>query len=283
MRADSLLASYCPRYYGYYEKAIGIYTHVSDQYSVYNTKVISCNPREDLYVLDGLLENNTILKIREHTTYTHGYTEIIFALCYILDYYFMPRIRDLKDQQLYQVDRNVNYGVFTPLLNKTVDLNIIKEQWEPMIHVTQSLKERATPAHIIVQRLTNNFPSDRLSKAFTNLGRIIKTEYILRYITDKELRRTVQLQLNSWIFFANQGKFTTGNYEEIMNKATVLSLVSNAILYWNTSRISNIVHNLRKQGESIDDDTLAHISLLPFKHVLPNGTYFVDEEINEEA
>jgi hypothetical protein len=81
IRADSLLAAYYPRYYGYYEKAIGIYTHVSDQYSVYSTKVISCNPREALYVLDGLLENNTILKIREHTTDTHGYTEIIFALC----------------------------------------------------------------------------------------------------------------------------------------------------------------------------------------------------------
>ncbi|KER05248.1 Tn3 family transposase [Photorhabdus temperata subsp. temperata] len=43
IRADSLLAAYYPRYYGYYEKAIGIYTHVSDQYSVYSTKAISCN------------------------------------------------------------------------------------------------------------------------------------------------------------------------------------------------------------------------------------------------
>ena len=63
IRANSLLASYYPRYFGYYEKAIGIYTHTSDQYAVYSTKVISCSPREALYVLDGLLENNTILKI----------------------------------------------------------------------------------------------------------------------------------------------------------------------------------------------------------------------------
>ncbi len=55
LRADSLIASYYPRYYGYYDKAIGIYTHVSDQYSVFNTKVISCSPREVLYVLYGLL------------------------------------------------------------------------------------------------------------------------------------------------------------------------------------------------------------------------------------
>ena len=72
LRADSLIASYYPRYYGYYDKAIGIYTHVSDQYSVFNTKVISCSPREALYVLDGLLENNTILKPKDHTTDTHG-------------------------------------------------------------------------------------------------------------------------------------------------------------------------------------------------------------------
>ncbi len=63
-----------------------------------------------------------------------------------------------------------------------------------------------------------------------------------------------------------------------MNKASALSLVSNAILYWNTSRISNIVEGLRENGEVIDDDVLAHISLLPYKHVLPNGTYFVDGE-----
>lgn len=163
---------------------------------MFSTKVISCSPREALYVLDGLLENNTILQIRAHTTDTHGYTEIIFALCYLPGYYFMPRIRDLTDQQLYRVDRNTDYGVFTPLLNKTADLSIVTEQWEAMIRVALSLKKRTAPAHVIVQRLTNSFPSDRLSKALTTLGRIIKTQYILRYLTDEQLRRTVQRQLN---------------------------------------------------------------------------------------
>lgn len=286
IRASSLLASYYPRYYGYYEKAIGIYTHVSDQYAVFSTKVISCSPREALYVLDGLLENNTILQIREHTTDTHGYTEIIFALCHLLGFYFMPRIRDLKDQQLYRVDRFVDYGAFTPLLTKTADLTIVEEQWEAMLRVALSLKQRTAPAHVIVQRLTNSFPADRLSRAFTNLGRIIKTQYILRYLTDRALRQTVQLQLNKGeyrhklprrIFFADQGEFTTGDYEEIMNKASCLSLVSNAILYWNTIKINDIVENLRSQGENIDKETLSHISLLPFRHVVPNGMYFIED------
>ena len=155
-----------------------------------------------------------------------------------------------------------------------------------MLRVALSLKQRTAPAHVIVQRLTNSFPADRLSRAVTNLGRIIKTQYILRYLTDQDLRRTVQLQLNKGeyrhklprrIFFANQGEFTTGDYEEIMNKASCLSLVSNAILYWNTLKITDIVEQLRAQEEDVDQATLAHISLLPFKHVVPNGTYFIED------
>jgi TnpA family transposase len=74
IQASSLLASFYPRYFGYYERAITIYTHTSDQYSVFGTRVISCSPREALYVLDGLLENDTILRPREHYTDTHGFT-----------------------------------------------------------------------------------------------------------------------------------------------------------------------------------------------------------------
>ena len=78
------------------------------------------------------------------------------------------------------------------------------------------------------------------------------------------------------IFFADQGEFTTGDYQEIVNKASCLSLVSNAILYWNTIKIAETVGRLRAQGEDISDETLSHVSLLPFRHVLPNGTYFIE-------
>lgn len=289
--ASSLISSYYPRYYGYYEKAVGIYTHVSNQYSVYNTKVISCSPREALYVLDGLLENNTILKIKEHTTDTAGYTEHIFALCYLLGYQFMPRIRDLKDQQLYKPDKNISYGELDSILNKYIDLELIEAQWDQMMRVIGSLKNKLAPAHEIVRRLGKGTPSDRLSKAFTQLGRLIKTEYILRYITSPELRQKVQRQLNKgehrhslsrWIFFANQGKFQIGDYEEIMNKASCLSLVSNAILYWNTTKMQGVISQLEKNGDKIEKSWLPHISLLSHKHVIPMGTYFVEPEYEKE-
>ena len=50
-------------------------------------------------------------------------------------------------------------------------------------------------------------------------------------------------------------------YEEIMDKASCLSLVSNAILYGNTIQINDLIEGLRRRGESIDNETLSHLSL----------------------
>ena len=61
---DSLLGSPYPRYFGYYDHALQLYTHTSDQHSVYATQAISCAPREAGYVLGGILDNDTALDIR---------------------------------------------------------------------------------------------------------------------------------------------------------------------------------------------------------------------------
>jgi TnpA family transposase len=53
---------------------------VSDQFSAFSSRAISCSPREAIFVLDGLLENDTLLRPREHYTDTHGFTEQLFGL-----------------------------------------------------------------------------------------------------------------------------------------------------------------------------------------------------------
>jgi TnpA family transposase len=282
IQASSLLASFYPRYFGYYERAVTLYTHTSDQYSVFSTRAISCSAREALYVLDGLLENDTILRPREHSTDTHGFTEQLFGLCYLLGYSFMPRLRDLADQQLYRVDQGNPPESLRPLLHGGLDFSLLGEQWDQLVRVAASLRNRVARAHVVLQRLANASPADRVAKALTTLGRVVKTIYILRYIHEEELRQRVQLQLNRgesrhalarWLFFANRGEFRTGDYEEIMNKASCLSLLSNAVLVWNTVAITKIVTQLRGAGETIADEDLVRISPLMHQHVIPNGTY----------
>jgi TnpA family transposase len=75
------------------------------------------------------------------------------------------------------------------------------------------------------------------------------------------------------LFFGNRGEFRSGDYQDIMNKASCLSLLSNAVLVWNTTAIMRIVTQLRAAGETIPDEDLARISPLIHQHVIPNGTY----------
>jgi len=283
---SSLLAGFYPRYFGFYDRAISVYTHTSDQFSVFAARAISCSPREAIYVLDGLLDNDTILRPREHYTDTHGSTEQLFGLCYLLGFSFMPRLKDLKAQQLYKLASETSYGKIDPLFRGAVDVALLREQWDALVRVAASLKNRTAPAHVVLDRLAASSPSDRLAKALTMLGRVVKTTYLLRYLHDASIRDRVHLQLNRGesrhelarrLFFANQGAFRGGDYEEIMNKVSALSVLSNAVLVWNTVRFAEIVKELeRTTGQPVARPDLARISPLAHAHVIPSGTYHFD-------
>jgi TnpA family transposase len=250
---------------------------------IYATQAISCGPREAGYVLSGILDNDTNLAIREHTSDTNGFTEHLFALCALLGINFMPRLKDLPDQVLSRIDRDADYGALQSLFRGRINIELILEQWDQLVRLAASLKDRLTPAHVVMQRLVNANASDRLAGALSQLGRLMKTLHILRYIQEEPLRDAIQLQLNRGefrhilaksLFFANWGTFRSGDYEEVMNKASCLSLLSNAVLVWNTVHIAGIVDQLRAAGHVVEDEDLARVSPLIHAHVIPNGSYF---------
>jgi TnpA family transposase len=223
-----------------------------------------------------------VLRPKEHFVDQHGYTDQLFGLCHLLGSSLMPRLR-VNKQKLYKLDRTKHYGHLDDVITGTVDLALIREQWDQLVRVAASLRNRTAPAHVILKRLASSAPSDRLAKALTALGQALKSIYRLRYVQDEALRARMQLQTNRGegrhqlarrLFFANQGAFQTGDYEEIMNKASCLSLLSNAALVWNTTHMTRIIEQLRASGETITDEELARVSPMAFSHIIPNGTYF---------
>jgi TnpA family transposase len=285
LQASSLLGSLYPRYFGYYDQALTIYTHMSDQHSVFHTQVISCSVREAIYVLDGLLNNDTVLRPQEHFVDQHGFTDQLFGLCHLLGFTLMPRL-NVSKQTLYKLDRTKSYGALDDVITGTIDTALIREQWDQLVRVAVSLRNRTAPAHVVLRRLASSAPSDRLAKALTALGRALRSLYLLRYIQEEDLRARMQLQVNRGegrhqvarrLFFANQGAFQSGDYEEIMNKATCLSLLSNAALVWNTVQMSRIIEQWQASGKTMTRDELARISPMAFAHIIPNGTYFAQQ------
>ncbi|MDQ6778112.1 MAG: Tn3 family transposase [Actinomycetota bacterium] len=66
------------REFGFRRGALNLLNWVSYQYSQYGTKVVSVAEREAIHTLEAIL--HTQLPITEHTTDTHGATELVFAL-----------------------------------------------------------------------------------------------------------------------------------------------------------------------------------------------------------
>jgi hypothetical protein len=68
------------------EPGVTFYTHLSDQFGPYYTKVIAATASEAPHVLDGLLYHQTGLQIEEHYTDTGGATDHVFGLCHLFGF-----------------------------------------------------------------------------------------------------------------------------------------------------------------------------------------------------
>lgn len=278
----SVLGSMYPRDFGALVRSIGIYTHMSDQYSVFNTEVISCSIREAIYVLEGFIDNQSMVQCNIHSTDTHGFTEIVFALMYLFGISFQPHFKDLKDQQLYSFNRKDAEEYMSLFSQEKVSEELLEEQWDDICRLIYSLKKKLIKPHVIIQKLHNQQSSTKLAKALTHLGRIVKTIYILRYLHDKDMRRGVRLQLNRVesrhslvrnIFFAAQGAFKTNDPIELMNKASCLSFISNAIVLYNTIQLQKTYEILKSKGYLLKEEDMARISPLSSKHIIMHGVY----------
>src|SRR5262249_60514111 len=106
------------------------------------------------------------------------------------------RISCLKAQQLCNMRREAFFGALEPIVRTTVDLTLIAERWDQLIRIASSLRHRTAPADVVLKRLAGGAPSDRLAKALTALGRVLKTIHILPYVQDAALPHCIQRQPN---------------------------------------------------------------------------------------
>ncbi len=96
---DSIHANYSYKYFGQ-EKGIVLYSFIDDRHRLFYSTTFSSSEREAPYVLDGLLHNE-VVESTIHSTDTHGFTEVNFALTYLLGIEFAPRIKEFQGQQLF--------------------------------------------------------------------------------------------------------------------------------------------------------------------------------------
>ena len=268
-----------PRYGS--EPGVQFYTHVSDHYAPFHTKVINATVRDATHVLDGLLYHESDLRIEEHYTDTTGFTDHVFALMHLLGFRFAPRIRDLADKRLYIHGDAKRYPTLARLIGGSVNVKRIRAHWDAILRLAASIQQGTVTASLLLRKLGSYPRQNGLALALRELGRIERTLFTLDWLQDIEWRRRVQIGLNKGeaknalaraVFFNRLGELRDRSFENQRYRASGLNLVVAAIVLWNTAYLERVVQALRDIGNA-DDSLLPHLSPLGWEHINLTGDY----------
>lgn len=269
------------RYFGS-GRGVTLYAYTSDTYVGLHGLVIPGTLRDSLFILAGLLEQQTGVEPREIMSDTAGYSDVVFGLFRLLGYRFSPRLADVGGTRFWRLDRTADYGELDKVARHRVDTALIARHWDDLLRLAGSLKLGTVGARDVMRVLAAGGSLSGLGKAVTELGRIAKTQYLLAYIGDEGYRRRIHTQLNRGesrgklaraICYGGRGELRERYREGLEDQLGALGVVVNAVTLWNARYIGAALGWLREMGEVPDEGLVAHVSPLRFGHISMLGRF----------
>jgi len=280
---NNLVSEYHVRYGSY--GGIGYY-HVSDKYIALFSRFIPCGVYEASFILDPFFPNKS--DIKPHTVYgdTHAQSLTVFGLAHLLGIQLMPRIARWKDLKIYKFPGE-SYPSIDPMFTvEEVDEDLIAKHLTDMQRVAVSILEGRISPSFILRRLTSGTRKNKLYYAFQELGKVVRSAYLLKYLRKPELRRTVNHATTvserfndfiQFVTFGNQGTIAANSRDEQRKIIKYGHLVANILIFMNVHDQSKIMSELIQEGHVITKEQAA--CLAPYRKANINrfGAYFLDE------
>jgi TnpA family transposase len=279
---QNLLSEYHIRYGGY--GGIGYY-HISDTYIALFSHFIPCGVREAVYILDGLLKNKSDIQPDTLHADTHGQSAAVFGLAYLLGIKLMPRIRGWNHLNFYRPSRETRYEHLDALFSETVNLDLIAEHLDDLLRVAVSIKAGKLMPSTILRKLGSYSRQNRLYLAFRELGRVVRTEFLLNDISDLELRHTIQGAINKsegfnkfaqWISFGGHGILAENNRDDQRKLIKYNHLVANCLIFYNVFAMTKALNKLKREGVHLSAEALSRLSPYLTGHVNRFGVYHLE-------
>ena len=264
------------------EPGVAFYTHVSDQFGPFHTKVIAATASEAPHVLDGLLQHGTGLRIVEHFTDTGGATDQVFGLLALLGFRFAPRLRDLKDRRLYAFHGQAVPDVLAGMVGGTVEADHVRAHWGEALRLAVSVGSGHASASGMLRRLAAYPRQNGLAVALREIGRVERSLFTLDWLRSGELRRRANAGLNKGearnalaraVFFHRLGELRDRSYENQAFRASGLNLLVAAIILWNTRYLQAAFDALAARGAAVPPDLMRHVAPLGWEHISLTGDY----------
>ncbi len=125
----------------------------------------------------------------------------------------------------------------------------------------------------------------RFYRANRDLGRVFKTEFLLGYLSEPQLRSRIRRgllkveQLHALardVYYGRRGRINARELHEQMNSCSCLTLILACVIYWQAKEISRVVRWCRPEDEKIDVTLLEHVSPIEWDNVILYGQYVLD-------
>jgi len=180
------------------------------------------------------------------------------------------------------VDGKADYGALDELAAQRVNTALIVQHWEDLLRLAGSLKLGTVQAAGLIRTLQTKDRPTKLARALEELGRLVKTLYLLRFIDDAAYRRRILVQLNRGegrhqlartVFHGKRGELRQRYREGQEDQLGALGLVVNVIVLWNTIYMDAALDQLRAEGFDIRPEDVARLSPLGFEHINMLGRY----------
>jgi TnpA family transposase len=281
LRENNLMGSQHIRYGGYGGIA---YHHIADTYIALFTSFISCGVWEAVHILDALMKNKS--KIQPDTLHadTQGQNEPVFGLCRLLGIKLMPRMRGISDAVFYRPSKSVRYPHLDALFGDEIDWDLIATHMRDMIQVALSIQAGRVMPSMLLRKLTAYNRKNLLYRAFRELGRVERTLFLLRFISNIELRRVIRAETTKieaynefldWICFGGP-VVKSGDPVEQEKQLKYASLVANAVMLSNVVDLSEVLSVMAKEGQLVTAALAARISPYIRDHIRRFGRFALD-------
>jgi TnpA family transposase len=235
-------------------------------------------PGKDIYFIN---ENTSDVQPDTVHADTQGQSIAIFGLAYLLGIQLMPRIRNWKDLAF----DSERFSHIDTLFNEQVDWDLIETMLPNMLRVALSIKAGTIMPSTILRRLNTYSRKNKLYFAFCELGRVVRTIFLLKYLSSLELRHIIQAATNKseafnqfvqWVCFGGQGLITPNIRDEQRKLIKYNHLVANLLAFHNLVSMSKALQQLTTEGKSIEWEALSTLSPYRTEHINRFGNYVIN-------
>lgn len=181
----------------------------------------------------------------------------------------MPRIRRWHMLTLYRSDNVTRYSKINSLFSGTVNWTLIHEHYPQFMQFALAIQSGTFAPSAVLARVNSYSTKNRFALALKELGNAVRTTYLLEWIMDESLRRTVHkgtTKIERHHKFSKHQAFDSGghlrsNDPADQEKAIVYNeLVTNAVALQNVEGQTQALHTLKSKGINIRPADLALLS-----------------------